>query len=70
MAVARVDESLFINGEWRRATGAPVDLFDPTDYPSSLSDLFAISWDYPSKPIVSAIVFPITLPLDQTLYLL
>ena len=24
------------------------DLFDPTDYPPSLSELFAIEWDYPS----------------------
>jgi lactaldehyde dehydrogenase / glycolaldehyde dehydrogenase len=31
MAIPHVDESLFINGEWRRAMGAPVELFDPTD---------------------------------------
>lgn len=29
------------------------DLFDPADYPSNLSDLFAISWDYPSMEVPS-----------------
>jgi acyl-CoA reductase-like NAD-dependent aldehyde dehydrogenase len=31
MTIPRVDESLYINGAWRRASGEAIDLFDPTD---------------------------------------
>jgi lactaldehyde dehydrogenase/glycolaldehyde dehydrogenase len=31
MTIPGIDESLFIDGEWRRPTGASIDLFDPTD---------------------------------------